>query len=439
MTVTSPRPATRLPHAAARRRATAILLGALGAAFLPVPAAAQSAPDADERYRQALYLRETGQPYAAIESLEALLAASPTLNRARLELAVAYYRTLSFDRARAQVQQVLDDPSTPEAVRLSALSFLRQLEAEQTSLFGKPHRLDTRLSLGLLYDDNVTAGPSNALLPNGLILTPGSLKEDDWGAVAQAGVTHTWTRGQPVRLGDSGAARLSWVSQASLYHKAYQRLHDYDLTVLTAATGPALLLARGHRANLNVQVDHLRLGSETLGRFTTLTPSATWQLGGGELTVDAQWSHRDYDRAVDRDRSGHYRSLSVSWGHLLNNGRVALQGGVTAFSENARADRYANDGAEAFAGVVWRAWDGGDLLARAVVRRARYEGVEPTFDEARRETERRLEVGAAHRFGEGRLQDWQLALTATLIDNAANLALYDYDRTLTTLTLGREF
>ena len=43
---------------------------------------------------RAVYAAQNGQPYTAIETLETLLSGNPTLNRARLELAVAYYRTL---------------------------------------------------------------------------------------------------------------------------------------------------------------------------------------------------------------------------------------------------------------------------------------------------------------------------------------------------------
>lgn len=68
-------------------------------ALLSTPSMAQSG--VDDQYRLGLYQRETGQPYASIETLESLLAANPTLNRARLELAVAYHRTLDYARARA--------------------------------------------------------------------------------------------------------------------------------------------------------------------------------------------------------------------------------------------------------------------------------------------------------------------------------------------------
>ena len=105
---------------AARRRQWISALALAAAASLPSAGRAQAsgpdqaaasgdnAADATEaRYRLGLYQRETGSPYSAIETLEGLLTANPTLNRARLELAVAYYRTLNYAKARAQAELVL--------------------------------------------------------------------------------------------------------------------------------------------------------------------------------------------------------------------------------------------------------------------------------------------------------------------------------------------
>jgi hypothetical protein len=402
------------------------------------PAHAQSAA-VDEQYRQALYQRETGEPYTAIETLESLLSANPTLNRARMELAVAYYRTLNFARAKAESQRVLDDPQTPENVKLSVLSFLKQLELEEKAAFEKPHKFEPNVALGLLYDSNVNAGPDNALISPGLLLTPGSLKTSDWGVVGQAGLTHTWLSPAPVRLGQS-TARFGWVNQASLYYKGYHNEHDYDLGVVTLATGPTLIVGNAWRGNINLQVDHLTFGGDTLGVYTSLSPSASVRVGlNGEITGDVQWMHRDFKRSIDTGRDSNYRSVGLAYGHLFNRGQLAVQAGGRWFDESADADRFSNDGYEYFVGARLRAWNGGDLFARAAWRRARYDGVEPLFNAARRETEHRVELGASHTFQTGWLEKWQLSATVTNVHNEANLSLYGYDRDTVQITLGRGF
>jgi hypothetical protein len=420
-------------------KARALVIAAVLATLATAPAHAQNTAAVDDQYRQALYQRETGEPYTAIETLESLLSANPTLNRARMELAVAYYRTLNFARAKAESQRVLDDPQTPENVKLSVLSFLKQLELEEKAAFEKPHKFEPNVALGLLYDSNVNAGPDNALIGPGLQLTPSSLKTSDWGVVGQAGLTHTWLSPAPLRLGQS-TARFGWVNQGSLYYKGYHNEHDYDLGVVTLATGPTLIVGNAWRSNINLQVDHLTFGGDTLGVYTSLSPSAAVRVGiNGEITGDVQWVKRDFKRSIDTGRDSNYRSVGLAYGHLFNRGQLAVQAGGRWFDESADADRFSNDGHEYFVGARLRAWNGGDLFARAAWRRARYDGVEPLFGVARRETERRVELGASHTFQAGWLEKWQLSGTVTNVHNEANLSLYGYDRDTVQITLGRGF
>lgn len=402
-------------------------------------ALAQTNAAQEDQYRQGVYQRETGQPYSAIETLDALLQASPTLNRARLELAVAYYRTLNFAQAKAEAQKVLDDRKTPEAVRLSVLSFLKQLELEEAATFGKPHRLDTNLSLGAHYDSNVTAGPDNAVLPDGGIVEPESLKRGDSGYVLQAGLSHTWQSSTVGRLREA-TTRAGWSSQAGVYYKGYSKLHEYNLGVLTASTGPTLTIGNGWRGNLSFQADRLTLGDRKLALYTSVAPAATWRVGtGAELTLDAQWAYRNFNRPDDQGRDGRYRSSGISYGTLLNKNKLALQTGYKAFTEDAQNLIFSNSGYELFLGGRQRVWDGGDVFARAALRHTGYRTVAALSTEARSENEQRLELGASHQYQSGWLDKWQASATVTHINNKANLSVYDYDRDMVQFALGRSY
>ncbi|MDE2401143.1 MAG: hypothetical protein KGL90_05725 [Burkholderiales bacterium] len=415
-----------------------LTLAALGS-FSAVCAFAQSTASSDDQYRQGLYQRETGQPYSAIETLQSLLAADPSLNRARLELAVSYYRTLNFAKAKAEAQAVLNDPKTPEPVRLSVLSFLKQLELEEKAQFGKPHRFEPSFSLSALYDSNVNAGPDSALLSGGLQLDPGSTAKADSGYAVQAGLNHSWTAPVAVRMGES-TGRFGWNSQVSGYYKGYTRLSDYNLGVATVATGPTLVVGQGWRGNVNFQADRLTLGDKALALYSSISPSSTWSLGkGSELTVDAQWVYRNFDRDQDQGRTSHYNSVGLSYGGLFNQNRLALQGGVRLFSESAKESRFSNSGYEYFVGGRQNVWTGGDLFARASWRHSGYEGDEVFFGIPRRETEQRLELGASHQYQAGWLDKWQTAATLTRVHNQANLDLYRYDRDMVQVTLGRSY
>ncbi|RZI83809.1 MAG: hypothetical protein EOP38_11390 [Rubrivivax sp.] len=404
-----------------------------------VGAQAQTTSSVENQYREGLYQRETGRPYSAIDTLESLLAANPTLNRARLELAVAYYRTLNFAKAKAQAQSVLDDPKTPEPVRLSVLSFLKQLELDEAAQFGRPSKLDFSLSLGAVYDSNVNAGPDNAVLPGGFVLEPGSTARADGGYALQAGATHTWLMPTPVRVQET-TGRFGWNSQLGVYYKGYGRLTDYNLGVLTGATGPTLVMGRHWRGNINFQADRLTLGDRKLALYTSMSPSSTWRLGNGdELTADVQWAYRNFAQPDDQGRDGHYSAFGLAYGGLYNQNKLAVQVGGRTFDESAQNDRFSNNGYELFVGGRQRVADGIDLFARAALRHSAYIGDEPLYGVPRRENEKRLELGASHQYKTGWLEKWQGAATVTLIQNQANLALYEYDRNMVQITLGRSY
>ncbi len=417
------------------------LITASVAALSPVLALAQqdtSGSAIEDQYRHGLYLRETGRPYSAIDSLESLLQADPSLNRARLELAVTYYRTLEFAKARAQAQKVLDDPKTPDNVRLSVQSFLKQLELDEKATFGQPNKFEFSVLGGLVFDSNVTAGPTSSLLPNGFTLDPASAPVSDWATDLQAGLTHTWQSTSPVRLGES-TSRFNWTSSASAYQRSYDQEKAYNLGVATLATSPGLISKNGWRANLNFQYDHLRLGGESLADYWSVSPAAAWQVAQGEFGADFQYINRQYDRDIDYGRDGHYRSIGLSYGHLSFGNALAIQGGVRFSVEEDRDDRYSNNSSEPFIGAHWQAWNGGDLYGRLAHRHSIYKAPEPLYDEIRHENENRIELGANHRFQGGWFEKWQWANSLTYIRNSSNISLYDYRRTLFVTSLSRVY
>lgn len=410
--------------------------------LLAFAAAGQAQTSVDDQYRLGLYQRETGQPYASIETLESLLAANPTLNRARLELAVAYHRTLEYARARAEAERVLQNPATPEIVRLSIASFLKQIELEERANFGQRHRFEPSVSLGLIHDSNVNAGPDSALLGsfngNELRLDPAFTGKSDWGSIVQANLRHTWQRPGPVRVANE-PSRLFWTSSLGVYHKGYKQFNQYDLGVATLSTGPGLLVGNSWRGNINFQLDDLYFGGKHLGLYTSISPSGTWKVGrSGELTLDAQWIKRDFHRPGDSAREGQFSSVGMSYGRMMSNQTWSVQGGVRLFQESAREDRFSYIGEEWFVGARTQV-NGFDLFARAAWRNARHIGVEPVFGDSRRETERRLELGAGYTFEAGLLERWQLSATLANVHNKANLSLYGYDRDTLTVNLNRSF
>lgn len=399
---------------------------------------AEESVDTDKLFKEGIFLREQGQVFSSIEAFETVLSNDPTLQRARLELAVTYYRAMDYEQASKQAQQVLNDPKTPENVRLAVLTFLAQIKRDEAALTAQPHTWEPSISFGTLYDSNVNVGPSGATLPGGLVLSPGSQPKEDWAGVLQAGLTHTYNSPLVLRLGET-PARFIWQTSGGIYHKGYFNENDFDLTAVTIATGPGFIAPGKWRAKINLQVDDLYLGGKHLGVYTSIAPTVTWQFKNGELTWDAMALQKEFKRETDNGRDSLFYTTGASYGHLLLQGKLAVQGGAHVFKEDADSERFSNQGWEAFLGLNVVSWQNGSVFGRYSYRKARYDGVEPVYNTTRNEHEDRYEIGFAHNFKEGVLQDWKLSGSWLRSENNSNVSIYTYDRDIASINLSRSF
>jgi len=394
--------------------------------------------DVEKLFKEGVYQREQGNLFTSIEALQTVLSNQPALHRARLELAVSYYRTLNFEAAKQQAQTVLDDPKTPPNVRIAVLAFMAQVKKDEEAMLAQRQVWTPSVSLGLLYDTNVNAGPSSDVLPGGLVLAPGSRPKDDTAAVLQAGVSHRYNSPTVMRIGES-AARFIWQSQLNLFHRGYFKESDYNLSALTLATGPGWLVPNKWRANINLQLDDIWLGGEEIALYSSLNPSVTWEIKEGEITWDAIALNKDFTRGVDQGRDSNYYATGLSVGKMFKGGKVAVQGGVRVFDEQADVSRFSNDGTEFFVGGNFVAWNNGNVYARYSQKDAKFDGVEPVYNVARDETEERYEVGFGHNFKEGLMKNWKLSGSYIESHNNSNVSIYNYDREMTSVNLSRAF
>ena len=394
--------------------------------------------DPEKLFKEGLYQRETGNLFSAIEAFQTVLSSQPSLSRARLELAVTYFRALNYEEARKQAQAVLDDPKTPENVRLSILVFIAQIEQERGILQAKTHVWEPTVSIGMMYDSNVNAGPSSDLLPGGLVLTPGSTKQGDLAVVLQAGLGHSYSFPSTFRFGES-VGRMAWQSRVNYYHRGYSTEHAFGLDVFSLSTGPAWFVTNKWRASIALQVDDIYLGSDHLAVYSSLNPNVVWQFQNAEVTWDAVYMDRGFKRTSDQGRDSRYLATGLSYGRVLANSGVALQAGVRYFDERADQDRFSNDGTEFFVGANVVAWENGAIYGRFSQSDAKYVGVEPVFNIARDESENQMEVGFSHSFKDGALKDWKLIGSYLYTRNASNVATYSYNREMTSLNLSRSF
>lgn len=418
---------------------------ALGVSCLPILAFAASQEN-EALFKQGMQALEDDRLTTAIESFHSILSNQPSLHRARLELAVAYYRAYKFDEAEKLAQQVLDDSATPPEVRVTILAFLAQVKQDKAAAAVR-HQFKPSVGLGYMYDSNVNVGPSTDVVQLGdqtLTLLPGSTERSDNATIFNLDLRHRYQPGKTFEVGQRTAVFL-WQNELSLYHREYSSEDEFNLTVLSASTGPAWVVLRHWRANIDFRADYIWLSNSELGIFTSLNPAVTWQFTDGELTLDAYITDRDYEdgRPVseggDGGREGTYIAAGPSLGRYFNQRKVAAQIGMRLIDFNADAERFAYDGYELYAGVNVKTWEGGSVYGRTALRDVDYEGFEPGFGQSRDEQEKRFAIGFRHEFKDGAWDKWAIGGDIQYTNNDSNISIYDYDRRQIQLNVGRTF
>jgi len=401
-----------------------------------------TASDAEADFKKAMAARESGDLDDSIVIFQSILSQEPSLHRARLELAVAYYRATQFEEAERQAKKVLENDSTPPEVRLAIVAFLARIKAERSGFEKVGSSSGVSVSVGYLHDTNVNVGPSSDIVNLGtqtLRLVAGSSPQSDNAITLSGTFNYNYQTGKTVNVGGRTAAVL-WQSQASIYTKQYQELSEFNLDVVSLSTGLAFVAPGAWRANLNLRLDNIELGSDSLAFYTSVLPSITWQLNNTtELSLNASLADRDYKQRNDQGRDSFYKSVGVSLGKRYMKGKVSLQAGVELFDEDADDDRFSRDGTRLFVGANWKAWQNGTLYANFSQRNVKHDDPEPLFNEKRDEREESFSIGFIHQFTNKYLSKWVLKGSFNSTDNNSNVDIFTYDREVTSVTFSRDF
>lgn len=398
----------------------------------------QEAPaDVQQQFEQALSLRAGGDLYAAIETLNGVLAAQPTLHRARLELAVTYYRAAEFHKSITLANEVLADPAVSPEVKQTVQIFLDQVNAIQKAESERRHTFSGGFGIGGGHDDNVNAGPSSDLFDidgSELVLSDDSKPKSDVFASVRGNINHSYRLPGSVDLGASPVMAF-WQSTASVYRREYDDEHRYTVDVISGSTGLALISRENWRAKMNVQVDQIRLGDDALALYSSLNPSWTYSdNNGSEYTLRGQWLNRDFKNSEDSSREGNRVSLGGDISRPLV-ANVVLQAGVTASEQDAREEDQQYTSYQGYVGVFAPTWERGSVYARVVYTETDYEGRVILFNEGRKEEEQRYVVGLLHNLGDG----WQAGASYSYTDNTANVEIYEFDRNEVSFDLSKRF
>jgi len=408
----------------------------------PAPAQTSASTAAVQKdFDEAMQAIEESRLRTARQRLTSLLAANPSLSRARLELARVYYLSRDYAAARTEAQRVLDDPNTPPTVRATVLAFLAQIDADERR-YAARHRWSPSFYGGVMYDSNVNIGLARDIIDIGGLayeVTPDSRETSDSAAVISAGIAHTYNPNRRFEWGEYPGSFV-WQSEANAYYRAYLDETDFNLGVLTLRTGPAWIVPGRWRAYVGLQADQIFLDSSNLALFGSLNPGIAWQLGNNwELGLDGLITERSYDDSVDSGREGTYQTVNLTVGRYFHDRRLLVQAGAGYPDFDADDNIYSYSGPEVFVGFNTEAWTNGSVFARVGYRWYDFEDIEPGFTTARDDDELRTLLGFQHDYREGWLDQWSLIASWTYTDNQSDVVIYEYDRHQVSLGLSRRF
>lgn len=416
----------------------------LSAAAAPGAFAQEPPTDPDQaQFLGAMEQREKGNLYEAMDIFSNILSNKPLLHRARLELAVTYYRLYDYEKAKQEAQKVLDDPKTPENVRVAILAFMAQIDKDSQELAAEKHYWKPTVALGWMHDTNVNVGlegDSVATDLGVLPLDPGSSRRSDSAAIFIGSLNHRYQTGKTFRAGEKNGMFL-WQSQGSYYRRDYFDEHAFDLDVVTLGTGPSWISVGNFRANVNAQIDYIGLGSEELAWFYSLMPSFTKQYRNGaiEWTLDGTVSERDYVRDIDQDRDSTYWAAQLSMGRRFTRPKIELQIGGRLFLEDAATSQWRNDGNDIFAGASWEPWTDGTIFARINETTAEYDGPATGFTTDREDSQTRYTIGASQTLRYKWLNEWTVSGNFSRTENNSNASTYEWTRKQVTFMLSKTF
>lgn len=388
--------------------------------------------DPEELFQQAMKYRSDGEVFKAIEVFETILSHQPGLNRARLELAISYHLTKRYEDARQQLLHVLNDPETPDKVKLSITAYLAQLSIDIKST--PPRSLSSfYLSFGALSDSNINLSPD----------LPGIVSEKSAGG-GQIMLSYSNRSRATQNFHIAGKmVNFEWLTQASLYSKAYASGHsDFNFSNLSFNTGPALIADKNWRGAFNFKFEKLYFANQDYAKYVGINPFFSLSFYNNlEITFENITSHREYNQSINAGLTGTMTSWSMDVSRQFSDYKSGIQGGVKYHDNGADAGFLHYNGAEIYIGAQVPAWQDARAYLTVSSRDYRYMAADITsgFTEKRDETELLSLLGINHNFHSGFLKSWTLNMEYSYTRNNSNIDEFDYDRNTIELNLNRYF
>lgn len=358
---------------------------------------------------------EAGHPEHAAMILERVLLVQPNHHRARLELARAYFLLGDYAAARREFQAV-QAVGPPPNVRTRVERFLAEIQRRETA--GRT-QVTGYVELRPGWDSNVasaTADSSIEIPAIGIVtLSDLSRERSDRFLDKNAGLTVV----RPLDKRRAVFADLAYRDRENVETQAF------DTRSLGVSAGMAWVNGRD-RLRVPVQLQTLYLANERFRNLYALGLEWSRDLDArNQVTGFGQIGAIRYPDDADRD----VRMLLAGggWNHRHAHLPLLLSGSLYLGDEAARRSAGDPNGRRYYGarlGAQWSGIQGHMPYAALGWQRSDYDAANPVFLRAREETFRELRLGWSWQ----PQPRWNITAEASLVDNGANIALYDYTR-----------
>ena len=405
---------------------------------------ADEADTIQQQFEQALDDRESGKVYDAIKVFENILATDPYLNRARLELAVAYHEASLYEKAIEQFQIVLDDPETPESVRLAILAYIGQLYSDELEPEGS-HYFSQYVKAGLIYNSNINVVPGvGTVIVNGRQFFLPSEKISSFGTDIVLSASHRYRRKKPFNV-DGARTSFEWQSQASLSSNLYTETSDFNLNIISADTGPAFISAGRWLGAIPFRIDYVNLGQSSLATAFSVNPYIRFDLGRyRSILIESTFLTRSYAETSNEPQDGSLVMAGAAYTTLLQSLNTGIEAGFRLSNRSAEDDQFAYDSFTLYFSGYTSVTELSSIYLKANYMKFDYKAPDTIIDPAnttlvRNDDQITAGIGYNLDIKDGVLGKWTFNTEIAYTDNSSNIDAYDFDRLLFILNLSRYF
>ncbi len=362
----------------------------------------------------------------AIEQLEKLVDAKPDFQQARLELGAAYYNCGRYDQAKETFDALLAASPPPE-IQSVARKYLTGIEKAE-----RKFTWNLRFSQSYQYDSNINSGPAKSLIEDAgvdIVLNDDNTEQSssNWISDIRAGFRYD--------AGKTGG--FLWAGAGNFYYLHSFEDSDYNYLSADLSAGPELVCNKGV-IRLPAGFIHKDYGGEALSDTFYVHPNLE-HFFRPDFSVRAGYrfstEQYDPDRYADAGYDNDNHKISAGPVLYLADRKYIISGLLTHEEHDADAGERSYDARHASVTFLARLATNTELLFHYKYTDKSYDAPSGLYAEAREDDRHTFIVVAGQNFMERYFVSAELAY----IDNRSNGDLYEFEKTMFTLSAGVKF